>query len=81
MNEGGWNAPAPATQATFPFTLEVNGRRIFAKGSNFVSADIFYSLIDVDRYRSLIGLALECNMNIFRMWGGSPVNKDEFFEI
>ncbi len=81
MNEGGWNAPAPATQATFPFTLEVNGRRIFAKGSNFVSADIFYSLIDIDRYRSLIGLALECNMNIFRMWGGSPVNKDEFFEL
>ena len=81
MNDGGWDAPAPATQATFPFTLEVNGRRIFAKGSNFVSADIFYSLIDTNRYRSLIGLALECNMNIFRMWGGSPVNKDEFFEL
>lgn len=81
MNEGGWNAPAPATQATCPFTLEINGRKIFAKGSNFVSADIFYSKINTDTYRSLIGLALEANMNIFRMWGGSPVNKDEFFEL
>ena len=81
MNEGGWNAPQPATQATYPFTLEINGRRIFAKGSNFVSADIFYSKISIDNYRSLIGLALEANMNIFRMWGGSPVNKDEFFEL
>lgn len=81
MNEGSWYAPTPATQASCPFTLEINNRRIFAKGSNFVSADIFYSKINIDTYRSLCGLALEANMNIFRMWGGSPVNKDEFFEL
>lgn len=81
MNASDWSAASPATQAKFPFTLEINGRRIFAKGSNFVSADIFYSKISKENYRSLVESALEANMNIFRMWGGSPVNKDEFFEL
>ncbi len=81
MNEGTWNVPGPASQAENPFTLEINGRRIFGKGSNFVSPDIFYSNITREHYKNLITLALDANMNIFRMWGGSPVNKPEFFEL
>ncbi|MBQ2709272.1 MAG: hypothetical protein IJF67_13475 [Clostridia bacterium] len=81
MNEDGFRAPAPATRGYAPFTLMLNGRKIFAKGSNFVSADIFYSKCDAPLYRSLITQALGANMNIFRMWGGTQAQKEEFFDI
>ncbi|MGN1129573.1 MAG: glycoside hydrolase family 2 protein [Candidatus Flemingiibacterium sp.] len=81
MNADGWEKGFPKSQGEYPFTLEINGRKIFCKGSNFVSPDIFYSLNTPERYRQLVTLALDANMNIFRMWGGSPVNKPEFFEL
>ena len=45
MHEGAWDEPAPddfpKSRSHPPITLEVNGRRIFAKGSNWVCPDIF----------------------------------------
>lgn len=81
MNKDGWEKGFPKSQSDHPFTLELNGRKIFCKGSNFVSPDIFYSKFTEEHYRQLITLALDANMNIFRMWGGSPVNKTVFFEL
>ncbi len=81
MNKDGWEKGFPKSQGDNPFTLELNGRKIFCKGSNFVSVDIFYSKVTPDTYRKLITLALDANMNIFRMWGGSPVQKNNFFEL
>lgn len=81
MNKDGWEKGFPKSQGDNPFTLELNGRKIFCKGSNFVSPDIFYSKFTKEHYKQLITLALEANMNIFRMWGGSPVNKEVFFEL
>ncbi|MBE6612068.1 MAG: hypothetical protein E7632_06215 [Ruminococcaceae bacterium] len=80
MNQDGYNAKSPATRGTAPFTLMLNGRKIFAKGTNFVSPDIFFSKITDEHYHNLVALAIEANMNIFRMWGGSPVNRDVFFD-
>ena len=71
----------PATQANFPITMELNGRRIFCKGTNFVPTEIFYSLMTEDVYRSAVALADECNMNILRIWGGGLTNRDVFFDI
>ncbi|MBP3294503.1 MAG: hypothetical protein J6N32_12180, partial [Clostridia bacterium] len=80
MNEGAWRAIPPQTQGKYPITLELNGRKIFAKGSNIVSPDIFFSKITPERYENLVQYAADANMNIFRMWGGSPVNKECFFD-
>ena len=80
-NAEAWDTqPFPCTQATFPITVELNGREIFAKGTNWVSPEIFTGLIDSDTYRSLLTLARDANMNLLRCWGGSFVNKDSFFE-
>lgn len=81
MNENSWERGVPIPQGDSPYTIMLNGRKIFAKGSNFVSADIFYSKVTAENYEQLISLALGANMNIFRMWGGSPVQKEEFFEL
>ena len=64
-----------------PITIELNGRRIFAKGSNWVNPDLFWGNIDDGRYEKLISLAYDCNMNILRMWGGAGLEKKAFYDL
>ena len=52
------------------FILEVNGLPIFAKGGNWVPADMIYARPDAARYRELVRLAVEANFNALRIWGG-----------
>lgn len=82
MNEGAWEGtPFPKTQGKPPITIELNGRRIFGKGTNFVPPEIFTSLLNHEKYRKLLTLARDCNMNLLRLWGGGLVNKDSFYEL
>ena len=83
MNEGAWVEPVkfPKGRSVAPIQLELNGRRVFAKGSNWVNPDIYNGCIDEVRYETLITLAKEANMNIFRCWGGSGVNKKSFYDL
>ena len=71
----------PMSRYDVPFTLELNGRKVFMKGSNFVNADIFWGDTTKERYSELIDLALEANMNIFRMGGGASFAKESFYEL
>lgn len=64
-----------------PITIELNGRKIFAKGSNWVNPDLFWGHVDGARYETLVAYARDCNMNIFRMWGGSGICKREFYDV
>ena len=61
----------PKSRYPAPFTMELNGRRIFMKGSNFVNADIFWGRITEKNYEELTDLAVDANMNILRLWGGA----------
>lgn len=82
MNEGSWNLPhMPKSRSDAPATLEVNGIRLFAKGSNWVNAHVFPGEMNADLYDRLLTLAQEANMNILRVWGGGFVNKEDFFEL
>ncbi len=83
MNEGAWATPKkfPKSRSNPPITLTLNGRRIFAKGSNFVEPDIFTGNVPDSHYESLVRLAKEANMNIFRMWGGGGLQKDIFYDL
>jgi beta-mannosidase len=82
MNEGAWQEPQgfPKSRSVPPIQLEINGRRIFCKGSNWVNPEIFPGLITEARYAQLIDMALEANFNMFRVWGGGIVNKQAFYE-
>ena len=71
----------PKTRYSAPATIEVNGTRVFAKGSNWVNTEIFPCLMTPERYDELISLALDANMNIFRMWGGQFINHDYFYDL
>jgi len=83
MNEGGWVEPVgfPKGRSVAPIQLELNGRRVFAKGSNWVNPDIYNGLIDEARYETLLTLARDAHMNILRCWGGSGINKQAFYDL
>ena len=71
----------PKPRYPAPATFEVNGVKVFAKGSNWVNTEIFPALMTEERYRELLTLVKDANMNILRMWGGGFINHDSFFEI
>ncbi|MBR6709887.1 MAG: hypothetical protein IKL84_09470, partial [Clostridia bacterium] len=83
MNEGAWLEPVefPKSRSVPPCQIELNGRQIFAKGSNYVNQEIFTGTLTREKYEEQIRLAAECNMNIFRCWGGSGVQKADFYEL
>ncbi len=71
----------PKSRYDSPATFEINGIKVFAKGSNWVNTEIFPCLMDEKRYRELIDLAYGANMNVFRVWGGGFINKESFYDI
>lgn len=83
MHEGAWSKPDsfPKGRSNPPVTVELNGRVIFGKGSNWVNPDIFPGTITRQRYDDLLERALQANFNIFRVWGGGIVNKEDFYEL
>ena len=83
MNEGAWEEPStfPKGRSVAPITIRLNNRPIFAKGSNWVVPDIFFGTLTGDRYKELLALVKDANMNILRCWGGAVVGKKEFFDL
>jgi beta-mannosidase len=63
------------------FMIEVNDRKVFAKGTNFVPGDIIFAALDRRRYETLIERALEANFNMLRVWGGGLYESDDFYEL
>ncbi len=64
------------------FVFEANGRRFFAKGSNWIPIDQYpSSLRHEERCRRLLGDAKAANMNMMRVWGGGYFEGDDFYGI
>jgi beta-mannosidase len=72
---------SPHPEAGTYFIVEINGRRIFVKGGNFVPADMIFARIDRERSEALIRHALAANFNTLRVWGGGLYESDEFYEL
>lgn len=63
------------------FIIEVNGRKIFMKGANFVPMDMIFVRTDRHRYAQAVNLALEANFNLLRVWGGGVYETDDFYDL
>jgi len=83
MHDGAWEDPHmfPKSRSNPPITVEVNGRRIFAKGSNWVCPDIFPGRVTRDVLADLLGQVRAAHMNLLRCWGGAAVQKEAFFDL
>ncbi len=71
----------PVGKDRLNFQIEVNGRRVFVKGSNWVPAGFMTGAIDDARYERLLTLARDGGYNTLRVWGGGIYEKDLFYEL
>ena len=85
MAPGQWEWPMPSPninqRSRPPMTFEINGRTVFAKGANWVSPEIFPGLLNAETYAAQLACARGANMNMLRLWGGAPTQKEEFYRL
>jgi beta-mannosidase len=63
------------------FYFEQNGKPIYAKGANWIPANIFLPSVKKEDYRKLLQRAKDANMNMLRVWGGGVYEADEFYDL
>ncbi|WP_062696976.1 beta-mannosidase [Chryseobacterium indologenes] len=62
------------------FYFKVNGKPLYAKGTNWIPGDSFSPRMTREKYRQLIKDTREANMNMIRIWGGGVYEDDEFYK-
>jgi beta-mannosidase len=63
------------------FTFAVNGRKVFAKGANWVPPNTLTWDATPETYSHLVELAADANFNMFRIWGGGIYESDTFYDL
>ncbi len=66
-------------EQAYPLTFEINGEKIFARGLNWVPADMMFSRLDENLYERQVRMAKEAGFNLMRVWGGGLIEKEEFY--
>lgn len=61
------------------FCFRINGRRIFAMGTNWVPLDAFHSN-DQNRLPDILPMLTDLNCNIVRCWGGNVYESEGLFD-
>ncbi len=62
------------------FYFKVNGKSMYAKGTNWIPGDSFSPRMTKEKYQKLIKDCKEANMNMIRVWGGGIYEDDEFYK-
>lgn len=62
------------------FYFEVNGKPMFARGSNYIPGDALLPNMTGERYARLFEDIRAANMNMVRVWGGGIYEDDRFYE-
>lgn len=63
------------------FEFEVNGHKLWARGSNWIPDHSFPSIVDRARLRDRLEKAIDMGHNMLRIWGGGLYETDEFYEL
>ena len=64
-----------------PYTLTVNGQRVYTKGWNWVPMDVLYGVERPERLAHLLSLARDANVNLLRVWGGGLIEREAFYAL
>lgn len=61
--------------------FSINGKKEYIRGANWTPCDCLFGRVDEERYKKLIEMAKEMNINMLRVWGGGLKEKEKFYEI
>lgn len=70
-----------AEKGALPYTLIVNGRKVYIKGWNWVPMDVLYGVPRRKKLERLLQLAKEAHVNVLRVWGGGLIEREYFYEL
>ena len=62
------------------FVMEINGRKVFCKGADWIPSDSFLPRVTEEKYEHLLALARNAHMNMIRVWGGGVYEDEAFYE-
>lgn len=63
------------------FIFAINGKKMFAKGANWIPADNILPWIKQEDYKKLLNMAKKANMNMLRVWGGGIYEDEQFYTL
>lgn len=61
------------------FIIEINGRKVFCKGADWIPSDNFVPRIADTTYDRLLTMARDASMNMIRVWGGGIYEQEIFY--
>lgn len=64
-----------------PYTVVVNGRKIWLRGMNFLPIDHMCGAVEDEKYIYYARLLKNQNVNLLRVWGGAYFEKPLFYEL
>lgn len=76
-----WGKRSDVTERPSGFILLINGKRIYARGGNYVPAEPFPSEITEEKIRRILTLSRDAGVNMIRVWGGGIFEKDALYDI
>jgi|GEM_PF-1342745 len=69
-------------EVKYPWTPVINGKHTFYRSANWGGPpDIFYGRCSPEKYRKLVALAKESNLNNLRIFGWHPTEVDLFYDL
>ena len=63
------------------FYFELNGKPVYAKGSNLIPMHSFQHKVTNQHYEKLLSDVVTSNMNMLRVWGGGIYENDIFYDL
>ena len=63
------------------FAITVNGKKIFARGADYIPDDCYYSRLTREVFLRDVQAAVFANFNCLRIWGGGYYPDDFFYDI
>lgn len=64
-----------------PWICQINGKSIFLQGVNWSPVSPDYAAVTREHYAKLIDLYKNAGVNLFRVWGGSYLEKEDFYQL
>lgn len=63
------------------YLMVINGRRIFARGANWLPADLMFGRVNDAKLEHLVRLLALGHYNILRIWGGGLIETPAFYGL